>query len=79
MKRNGYFWFNQLDKGAQKRFIINSTFDFDWYMNEMFDNMYGFLSGAFIWHLSPEGFAYWKNIPAEGVITPRYKMKKFTM
>lgn len=82
MKRNGYYWFNQLDKETQKRFSNNITCDWDWYMDlgrECYGSMWDFISGAFAWRDSPEGHEYWAGIAKGGVIGPKYNMKNFTM
>lgn len=73
-------WVKFLSQDEQERFVRNITLDGFWALyNDCFGN---FISGAFFWSGSPEGFDYWYDISERNVKISygvSYDIKKLVM
>jgi len=55
-------WFKTLNELEQKQFKDNCGSDFEDMIGENVISFGGFISQAFQWHMSKEGFDYWLEI-----------------
>ena len=59
------YWFSLLSKKEQKEYkenVENTKLDWDWLLEHEKEDFVGFIGCGFIWHETPQGHDYWREI-----------------
>ena len=61
--KNGHYWLQFLSEEERLLFIDNiDTLPPDEYINDMYNNFYQFIAGAFYWFNSKQKHVFWSKI-----------------